>query len=87
MTHSAQERNILRTPGRVSKRTQEVVREAQVKVIPGLDLRNILRRELQAEGFDVGLEMLDLAAADDGEEIGGLHHVSHHSLTGMRREY
>lgn len=73
MTHSAQERNVLRSLRRISKRTQEVVREAQVKVIPGLDLRHIFRRELQAEGFHVGFKMLDLAAADDGEEVGSLY--------------
>ena len=41
-----------------------------------LDLLDLRVGECDVEGLDVALELLDLAAADDGEDVRGLlHHV------------
>ena len=47
----------------------EAEREANVKGHGGLDLVNVGVRERQLERGDIALEMLDLAAADDGEDV------------------
>lgn len=49
---------------------EEVHREADVEGDGVVDLLHVLLRHLDAQGFDVGLEMFDLALADDGEDVG-----------------
>lgn len=51
-------------------RVEEVHREAGVEGDGVVDLLHVLLGHLDAQGFDVGLEMLDLALADDGEDVG-----------------
>ena len=52
------------------------VREALIERQYTLEERDLLVAERDLEGFDVGLEMLDLASADDGENVWRfLHHV------------
>lgn len=48
------------------------MREAEIEGITSLDLDDILRSQLEAEDFDVVLQMGGFAAADDGKEVWGL---------------
>ena len=50
----------------------DVVREAWIEVIAFLNFRDILRTELQAKSFDIGLEMSYFAAADKRILVGRL---------------
>ena len=50
----------------------KVVREAGIEIIAFLNVRNILRTKLQAECFDIGLEMSYYAATDKWVYVGRL---------------
>ena len=57
------------------KRTyEEVHREAHLERQDALEVRDLLRRERDGERLDVVVQMLDLAAADDGEDVRRLLH-------------
>ncbi len=54
----------------------EVHGESNIKVRCAVNLSQILARQTDAQRLDIGLEMLDLALANDGEYVGRLvHHV------------
>lgn len=72
MTHGAKEADILGALRSIAGLAEEVVREAKVEIVSLLNVRNILGSQLQAESLDIGLEMSDLTAADDGEQIRSL---------------
>jgi hypothetical protein len=52
--------------------TDEVVGEADVKLLDVLDRRDLLGRELEGEGLDVLVEVLDLSTSNDGEDVRSL---------------
>lgn len=58
-------------PGGLS---DKVAGEAGVQGALTLEVLDLVVGQLEAEGLDVVLEVLDLAAADDGEDVGGLLH-------------
>lgn len=72
VTQGSEERRVLGTLGRRTSHVDEVVREAEVEVVALVELGNVLGRELEAERFDVELELLDAVAADHGEDVGCL---------------
>lgn len=72
VAHGAQETDILGALRSVAGQVEEVVREAKVEIVSLLNVGNILSGQLQAESLDIGLEMSDLAATDNGEQIWGL---------------
>ena len=49
---------------------QKARREADIELGRGLNLLDIRLSQLQAQGLDIALQMLDLAPADDGEHVG-----------------
>lgn len=52
------------------------LREAQIEWENAVDELDLLVREANAKRFDVGAEVFDLAAANDGEAMGRfVHHV------------
>lgn len=59
--------------------------EPGVKRHSSLDLADILVAELECKSVDVALQMLDLATANDGEDIGSLVHDIRKSDTGDGR--
>jgi hypothetical protein len=70
-TQHAENTNILRTL-RSTSFAKEAMWEAQVEIVALIDFCNVLRGKLQANGLDVCLKMLNLAASNNGEEIGRL---------------
>lgn len=48
---------------------EEIERETDVKIIARLDLGDVFRSKLQAQRGDVGLEVNDLTAADQRDDI------------------
>lgn len=60
--------------GLLRRPEQEVHREADFKRIRGVDLIEVLVRQLDLERVDVALQVRRLAAADDGEDVGRLVH-------------
>lgn len=72
MAKCLQDRNVLGSLSRLAGTANEVMRVAGIKVIGGLNLRNVFRSKLETECFDVGLQVLDLAASEKGEQIRSL---------------
>ena len=72
VAHASEVRNVLRPLGSKASHVDEVVRETEVEIIPLVNLRDVVMRELQAQGFDVGLEIGDVIPTDQGEHVWGL---------------
>ena len=64
--------HVLRASQSFSCDANEAVREAKVKLISRLDHCDIFICELQTQSLNVGLEMLDLATTNNGEQVRGL---------------
>lgn len=72
MAHAREEGDVLRPFGGKASHVDEVVRESQIEIVSFVNLRHVLRGELQAQGFDVGFEIGHAVAADHGEHVRGL---------------
>lgn len=59
--HEGEHVDILGSLDHGSVYAHETVREAKLEVIALLDLLNIFRGKFEAEGFDVGFQVLDFA--------------------------
>lgn len=84
VTHGAKETDILGALRSRAGEVEEVVREAKVEIVTLLNVGNILGSQLQAECLDIGLEMSDLTATDNGEQIRSLY-ISNQLAEGLRR--
>lgn len=71
---SGHSQQIARLTGPLGIDAEEIAGEADVEVCLALEELDLLIAQLQTQGLDVVHEMLDLAAADDGEDVGGLLH-------------
>lgn len=63
---------MLRTLWHKARQVEEVVREAEIKVVAVVNLGHVLSSKLQPQGLNVGLEMGDFVATNHGEDIRGL---------------
>lgn len=63
-----------RLPGDIGVRGDEVVREPDIKWLDTFKARNLLVGELDAQRLYVVHKVLDLAPADDGEDVGCFGH-------------
>lgn len=72
LCNAAEQRTTSTAPVRV--RADEVVGEAGLERYDALQVLDLLVGELNLKGLDVGVEVLDLAAADEREDVGRFGH-------------
>lgn len=68
VTHHRQDVDVLRALDHTTK-AHELVRKSNIKVVALLDLLDIFWGQLETERLDISPQMLDLAAAQDGEDV------------------